>query len=188
MDYYDYNVVNAGAAPGSYLGMDPAFLVWIPPLDDSGEIITEIELQPQNYVDLRPHEYINPGSNTESPEEELILPPKFQIRGNTNVEIKRKFNSKNKEKHKDNISSSSKESLSLPATELKKSDFKKSYKEAREKETLVEKLSEDNKQKVNIDDEIRFADDDEDECIEMENATKDKLFSTAYQDTNILTN
>lgn len=32
MDYYDYNVVNAGAAPGSYLGMDPAFLVWIPPL------------------------------------------------------------------------------------------------------------------------------------------------------------
>lgn len=33
LDYYDYNVVNAGAAPGSYLGMDPAFLVWIPPLD-----------------------------------------------------------------------------------------------------------------------------------------------------------
>lgn len=34
MDYYDYNVINAGAAPGSYLGMDPAYLVWIPPLDD----------------------------------------------------------------------------------------------------------------------------------------------------------
>lgn len=32
MDYYDYNVANAGAAPGSYLGMDPAFLLWIPPL------------------------------------------------------------------------------------------------------------------------------------------------------------
>lgn len=32
MDYYDYNVANAGAVPGSYLGMDPAFLVWIPPL------------------------------------------------------------------------------------------------------------------------------------------------------------
>lgn len=32
LDYYDYNVANAGAAPGSYLGMDPAFLLWIPPL------------------------------------------------------------------------------------------------------------------------------------------------------------
>ncbi|XP_052869148.1 uncharacterized protein LOC128274857 [Anopheles cruzii] len=37
LDYYDYNVINAGAAPGSYLGMDPAFLVWIPPLDDADE-------------------------------------------------------------------------------------------------------------------------------------------------------
>ncbi|XP_014219312.1 uncharacterized protein LOC106647422 [Copidosoma floridanum] len=36
LDYYDYNVMNAGAAPGSYLGMDPAFLVWIPPLDEDG--------------------------------------------------------------------------------------------------------------------------------------------------------
>jgi len=35
MDYYDYNVANAGAAPGSYLGMDPAFLLWIPPLSMS---------------------------------------------------------------------------------------------------------------------------------------------------------
>lgn len=37
MDYYDYNVINAGAAPGSYLGMDPAYLVWIPPIDDGTE-------------------------------------------------------------------------------------------------------------------------------------------------------
>lgn len=34
MDYYDYNVINAANAPGSYLGMDPAYLVWIPPLSD----------------------------------------------------------------------------------------------------------------------------------------------------------
>ncbi|XP_034191909.2 thrombospondin-1 like protein golden goal isoform X1 [Osmia lignaria lignaria] len=34
LDYYDYNVANASAVPGSYLGMDPAFLVWIPPIDD----------------------------------------------------------------------------------------------------------------------------------------------------------
>jgi hypothetical protein len=43
LDYYDYNVVNAGAAPGSYLGMDPAFLVWIPPLDEDGEILPSEE-------------------------------------------------------------------------------------------------------------------------------------------------
>ncbi|KAH0951561.1 hypothetical protein HN011_005593 [Eciton burchellii] len=35
LDYYDYNVANAGAVPGSYLGMDPAFLLWIPPLSVS---------------------------------------------------------------------------------------------------------------------------------------------------------
>lgn len=31
LDYYDYDVTNASAAPGSYLGMDPAFFVWMPP-------------------------------------------------------------------------------------------------------------------------------------------------------------
>lgn len=31
LDYYDYNVSNAGGVPGSFLGMDPQYLVWIPP-------------------------------------------------------------------------------------------------------------------------------------------------------------
>ncbi|XP_054271484.1 uncharacterized protein LOC128992100 [Macrosteles quadrilineatus] len=31
MDYYDYNVSNASTVPGSFLGMDPAFCLWIPP-------------------------------------------------------------------------------------------------------------------------------------------------------------
>lgn len=31
LDYYDYNVQNASAVPESYIGMDPAYLVWIPP-------------------------------------------------------------------------------------------------------------------------------------------------------------
>lgn len=45
MDYYDYNVVNASAVPGSYLGMDPAFLIWIPPLSsEESEGINETEL------------------------------------------------------------------------------------------------------------------------------------------------
>lgn len=63
LDYYDYNVTNAGAAPGSYLGMDPAYLVWIPPLEDLNE-----------FEDIRPKQYIDPGSNQESPEEEISIP------------------------------------------------------------------------------------------------------------------
>lgn len=74
MDYYDYNVVNAGAAPGSYLGMDPAFLVWIPPLDDTGEILQNYERDSYDLHDIRPKQHIDPGSNTESPEEEVLLP------------------------------------------------------------------------------------------------------------------
>jgi hypothetical protein len=44
MDYYDYNVSNAGAVPGSFLGMDPQYLVWIPPFtpgkwEEHGELL-----------------------------------------------------------------------------------------------------------------------------------------------------
>lgn len=65
MDYYDYNVINASAAPGSYLGMDPAFLVWIPPIDESGKILSDSE----NEDFLPVHFDVNPGSNRESPNE-----------------------------------------------------------------------------------------------------------------------
>ncbi|XP_067647542.1 uncharacterized protein gogo isoform X2 [Eurosta solidaginis] len=40
LDYYDYNVINAGAAPGSYLGMDPAQLIWVPPLEVISDVAT----------------------------------------------------------------------------------------------------------------------------------------------------
>lgn len=54
LDYYDYNVINAGAAPGSYLGMDPAYLVWIPPIDD-GNIIEEMEDETEpHYEEILP--------------------------------------------------------------------------------------------------------------------------------------
>jgi hypothetical protein len=44
MDYYDYNVSNAGAVPGSFLGMDPQYLIWIPPFapgqwEEDGEVL-----------------------------------------------------------------------------------------------------------------------------------------------------
>lgn len=35
MDYYDYNVQNTDSVPGSYIGMDPAYCLWIPPLQQS---------------------------------------------------------------------------------------------------------------------------------------------------------
>ncbi|XP_049872910.1 uncharacterized protein LOC126371640 [Pectinophora gossypiella] len=68
IDYYDYEVNNAGSVPGSYLGMDPAFLVWIPPLEE-GDILKEIDKAPI-YEEILPKELRpDPGSNTESPED-----------------------------------------------------------------------------------------------------------------------
>ncbi|XP_057319380.1 uncharacterized protein LOC130663870 isoform X2 [Microplitis mediator] len=52
LDYYDYNVVNAGAAPGSYLGMDPAFLVWIPPLTPGETEILEAIEEDHHYEEI----------------------------------------------------------------------------------------------------------------------------------------
>ncbi|XP_063891607.1 uncharacterized protein LOC135117104 isoform X1 [Helicoverpa armigera] len=70
IDYYDYEVNNAGSVPGSYLGMDPAFLVWIPPLEE-GDILKEIdENKVPIYEEILPKElHPDPGSNTESPED-----------------------------------------------------------------------------------------------------------------------
>jgi hypothetical protein len=91
MDYYDYNVVNASAAPGSYLGMDPAFLVWIPPIDDSGKILSDSE---NDGDDIMPrHREIDPGSNKESPEEDEAprvpaKPPRKSLKSPSSDEAK----------------------------------------------------------------------------------------------------
>lgn len=73
MDYYDYNVVNASAAPGSYLGMDPAYLVWIPPIDETGNIISDAENDEE--ISFPEHLDIDPGSNQESPDEPHVKIP-----------------------------------------------------------------------------------------------------------------
>lgn len=76
LDYYDYNVSNAGAVPGSYLGMDPAYLVWIPPLD-GGDILQEIEDdddridddEEPHYEEILPNYSkmnVDPGSNADT--------------------------------------------------------------------------------------------------------------------------
>ncbi|KAH8293436.1 hypothetical protein KR054_000500 [Drosophila jambulina] len=82
LDYYDYNVINAGSAPGSYLGMDPAYLVWIPPFEEVAEReeddkTPEPERDPDPerdereplYEEIRMPKYghyLSPASNTES--------------------------------------------------------------------------------------------------------------------------
>ncbi|XP_002040631.2 uncharacterized protein LOC6616267 [Drosophila sechellia] len=80
MDYYDYNVINAGSAPGSYLGMDPAYLIWIPPFEEVAEReeddkTPEPEPDPERderqplYEEIRMPKYghyLSPASNTES--------------------------------------------------------------------------------------------------------------------------
>lgn len=73
MDYYDYNVVNASAAPGSYLGMDPAFLVWIPPIDENNGIISDLENDGEEI--LPEHSDVDHASIKESPDEAPIKAP-----------------------------------------------------------------------------------------------------------------
>jgi hypothetical protein len=91
MDYYDYNVINASAAPGSYLGMDPAFLVWIPPIDEMGNILSDIETD--NEEILPTHRDLDPGSNKESPEEDdapkiPAKPPRRSLKSPSNEDLK----------------------------------------------------------------------------------------------------
>ncbi|XP_044259174.1 uncharacterized protein LOC123007794 isoform X2 [Tribolium madens] len=157
MDYYDYNVVNAGAAPGSYLGMDPAFLVWIPPLDEDGEILpTEEELKPRVYID--------PGSNKESPEEEMLLPKsEKKIEITPNSPILKKINK-----------------TVVTIHELPKNKRCSKLLDEMEKETKVEKSPCLDK---NILEEIKFADEDDEEKESTESQCNIEL---SYQDSNIL--
>lgn len=72
IDYYDYNVINASAAPGSYLGMDPAYLVWIPPLDNGTMTIDEQEFDESDTSDSETAD--NSMGNETEPHYEEISP------------------------------------------------------------------------------------------------------------------
>ncbi|XP_017775966.1 PREDICTED: uncharacterized protein LOC108562210 isoform X2 [Nicrophorus vespilloides] len=174
LDYYDYNVVNAGAAPGSYLGMDPAFLVWIPPLDESGEIIPE---DPENIL---PKLQADPGSNKESPEEEIKkMSPKKSKKLHPLVIIENKSGSSESVKFmyerispNENVNN---KVVSIQLQEFSKLKLGSPVRVHKEKETKVEKLS-----SPDLDSNIKFADDDD---VEETNQCNNEL---AYQDSNIL--
>ncbi|KAL1506427.1 hypothetical protein ABEB36_005798 [Hypothenemus hampei] len=174
IDYYDYNVVNAGAAPGSYLGMDPAFLVWIPPLDETGEILPNEEGECHEMTDIRPKVYVDPGSNKESPEEETLLPKPRRhsltecpsSSSNYKAKLKKHLvqihghNNKTASSNLDNKLTNEKEVLDNKKSSIPMHKLRPFSPENMEKETLVEKSPSLPNSKFL--DEIRFADDDED--------------------------
>lgn len=199
MDYYDYNVINASAAPGSYLGMDPAFLVWIPPIDDRG-ILSDTESEDANDI-LPMHSDIDPGSNKESPEDDMpprvpIKPPRKNLKSPSwdgakpiassslnPKEILSKINFLQKTSHKQ--SSGSIENLECKSPSYIKPEVKRIS--VIEKETSVIKSPSDTKisdyyELSNLSD-IKFADDDEiDESGDM--GASNHYKDTAFQVTN----
>ncbi|KAF5289454.1 hypothetical protein FQR65_LT11827 [Abscondita terminalis] len=196
MDYYDYNVVNAGAAPGSYLGMDPAFLVWIPPLDEDGDILREIDDENLTYKENECKEYNEPKSSNESPEEELLLPKRRRSlsdsvsKGNPLTTSKSKKihpsvhhnKSLSHELNQENfpLVKSELKDVNIPLQDLSKLKLGKSLPDVGNrgvKETKVEKYPVDS----NILNEIKFADDDDEELTENQ-----CNIERSYQDSNIL--
>lgn len=171
MDYYDYNVINASAAPGSYLGMDPAFLVWIPPIDESGNILSDDE------EILPTHRGFDPGSNKESPEEDEApkiptKPPRRSLKSPSTDEIKpitsgslspkeilRKLNFL-RGRATEKPTGASSENLENKALSYKKPEVKRIS--VIEKETSVIKSPSDNKISEYYElSDIKFADDEE---------------------------
>ncbi|XP_047990679.1 uncharacterized protein LOC125229781 [Leguminivora glycinivorella] len=132
IDYYDYEVNNAGSVPGSYLGMDPAFLVWIPPIEE-GDIIKEID-ENKIYEEILPKELRpDPGSNTESPEDrpscstlkrtEREKPDNKSIRSNESIKSSRKVHDRSNIIHPLNFSITDlQNSPRLPKRTRKKKD------------------------------------------------------------------
>lgn len=181
MDYYDYNVVNAAAAPGSYLGMDPAFLVWIPPLDESGEILQDLDREVAK-------QHIDPGSNTESPEEEMLLPKtKRAIADDSKLTFIPRSGSSSRGGNRDSSESIEKDrGDAVKVVSIQLHEFSKMRKGSRakmemEKETVAEKLNIDS----NKLEDIKFADEEEEQD---ENVRTDEQCNTgvAYQHSNIL--
>lgn len=188
-DYYDYNVSNAGAAPGSYLGMDPAFLVWIPPLEE-GDIIKEMD-EKHHFDEILPKQIVDPGSNTESPEDfnEQLHIARSQLKTEENTphsspRIDRRLAMKTNIVHPLNFSISdlapnkrdvpffemnrkshkNEKCVSIPMKEFPNNKYQQEaakYSES-EKEPYCEKSPKEHKKKYSDISDIQFADDDSD--------------------------
>lgn len=205
MDYYDYNVTNAGAAPGSYLGMDPAYLVWIPPIDE-GNILSEMDNDDNDDEDgdevddggsEREHHYeeilpradgIDPGSNTETPDDETVpeLPIK-QIINKSNLNYQKIAASTLKNELPCKKITNNFDIIQLDEYPINNKGTNRYPSPAKihlrktndnlEKETAVVKSPSDNINDYYELDDIQFADDDDDDDGdgEMENVNRTKV-------------
>lgn len=188
MDYYDYNVVNAAAAPGSYLGMDPAFLVWIPPLDETGEILQDIDGGEYHEMDILPKQNVDPGSNTESPEEEMLLPKRALAQtDNKTLEDNKCILLENVKDISETIplmQGDTNKTVGVRTKEfpkLKTCEVALKARKGREKEIRVEKSPSTDS---NYDD-IKFADDDDEETDASASDNQCNI-DVSYQDSNII--
>ncbi|XP_060524261.1 uncharacterized protein LOC132700756 isoform X2 [Cylas formicarius] len=186
-DYYDYNVVNAGAAPGSYLGMDPAFLVWIPPLDESGEILPPEDQEYHELEDIAPKVYIDPGSNKESPEEESLLPKSRTVNeAKTKVVYPLVHGTKRNREVIDNRYLNEAEPLvNNKIVEIQLHEFPKKLRTQKLSKMDMEKETEVQKSPSIDEDEIRFADDDDEDDLDL-NEMQCNNENVSYQDSNVL--
>lgn len=209
LDYYDYNVKNSEAATGSYLGMDPAFLVWIPPLNENEEF------NHHTYEEILPRVHGNPGSNTESPEDNdhpNLAKPRLKLDDNSSQSsprVDRKLLlAKNNIVHPLNFSISDLAPLksepsfdiskmlnprrdplkqvSIPMTEFTfdnkfQDSVDRSRRQSEEKETVCEK-SPSEKYVDNTD--IQFADEDSDSSNDLKN--KDVMENTGKFSNNVV--
>ena len=74
MDYYDYDVLNAGNIPGSYLGLEPAFVLWNSEMypdkedgeEDDDEEEEEEEEEDSSFIQEIPSSELNGGSSSET--------------------------------------------------------------------------------------------------------------------------
>ncbi|CAH1101027.1 unnamed protein product [Psylliodes chrysocephalus] len=191
LDYYDYNVVNAGAAPGSYLGMDPAFLVWIPPLDEDGELFPEYEKSEYHEM-TAVREYADPGSNKETPEEEILLPkPKTHIHHSEPSLPKLKYKSSNNSKTPQDIDNKFVSEIQplvhkrivdsdIASISKKLKETKKYIREDMEKETEVEKsLDLGNVDNIKFVDDEELTDYPENQCNNMDVAYQGSNFKSS---------
>ncbi|XP_055634701.1 uncharacterized protein LOC129774771 isoform X2 [Toxorhynchites rutilus septentrionalis] len=169
MDYYDYNVTNAGAVPGSYLGMDPAFLVWIPPLNDEENITEEIDLEQDSTEDT----FTEPRSGNATPNEEIIkilqqrhddyLIVNSISKSDIYSESEQTDNRSSKERRRNQL-----QELALSNVRRKISSPSDDSTEEKEKETSFTKSPTDSKEITDFYEmaDIQFADDEDDDDFE----------------------
>ncbi|KAK6631796.1 hypothetical protein RUM43_013860 [Polyplax serrata] len=149
LDYYDYNVQNASAVPESYIGMDPAYLVWIPPFSPVEWDESSKEKSDEERTEMYDHKE-----------------KKFK-----NKEIVSKRDENNKE-NGETILDEVTRGIRSRQCEIHKSTERClcSYENLKgEKETRVEKSPSESSDYYRVMVDIKFADEDEEDCA-TENA------------------